>query len=307
MKKFLSLALCLIMVLSMVACADSPEGPAQTSGTPSQSKAPEQTTGAPEQTTEAPEQTTEAPEQTTEAPKDETTAAPAAPSVEFKDLPAAEQAALLALMPATLPDGSAYELACRAMCFDNGETDYYIEGNSAGSAKFVDVTEGAIYGKAIKMAAKADEKDNRAEIQVLPYGDVKAEGARGIMFYVDFSNVLPHSDATKKMCASVTMNTNDYRAKGPNGGNGDSSAIAYYYLAGSWVQTTNINACRQEIPENFAGWVYIPASTYYDGVNKTGIGETFGDIFVTNMRFYTDGYTYSADNYIIFDEIVFVK
>ena len=90
-------------------------------------------------------------------------------------------------------------------------------------------------------------------------------------------------------------------------GNGDSTAVAYYFDGVNWVQTTNVNACRQQIPENFKGWLYIPSTTFYGSDEKAGLGETFGDIFVENMRCYTDGYTYSADNYIIFDEIVFVK
>ncbi|MBR4034640.1 MAG: hypothetical protein IKJ04_07505, partial [Clostridia bacterium] len=170
-----------------------------------------------------------------------------------------------------------------------------------------DVTQGAVFGNAVRIKAINDKGDNRTEIQIIPYNDVNVSEAKGVMFYVDFSDVEPHSDPEKKMCTSVTLNTNDYRAKGPNGGNGDKSAIAYYYLAGSWVQTTNINACRQEIPQGFAGWVYIPASTYYSSPDKQGLGETFGDIIVMNMRCYTDGYTYSATDYIIFDEIVFVK
>jgi hypothetical protein len=301
-----------MMVLSFVACdkgsdattTEAPKGNDTPTEAPAGTDAP---TEAPDTTT-APE-TTKAPE-TTAAP--ETTEAPVlADPIEFDQLSAAEQAALKAVMPTTLPDLSAYEIVTRAMCFDRGEEDYFIEGNSAGSAQFVDVTGGAIFGKAIKIAAKADAKDARAEIQILPFGDMDISTAKGVMFYVDFSNVQLAADATtgefKKMCTSVTINTNKYRAKGPNNGNGDSTAVAYYYENGAWVQTTNINACRQQIPDNFAGWLYIPSTTFYGSDEGAALGETFGDIFVQNMRCYTDGYTYSADNYIIFDEIVFVK
>ncbi len=306
MKRIIALALCLIMVLSMVACGDKTEGPAETTPTPSEpTNAPDVTTGAPDVTTEAPDVTTEAPDVTTEAPDVTTEAAPAADPIEFNDLPADQQAALMSVMPAFLPDLSSYEIVTRAMSFDRGEEDYFIEGNSAGGTQYVDVTGGAVFGQAVKMAAIADSGSGRAEIQVLPLGDMDISTAKGVMFYVDFSNVLPAEG--KEMCASVTINTNSYRAKGPQGGNGDSTAVAYYYDGGAWVQTTNINACRQQIPQNFAGWLYIPSSTFYGSAEGAALGETFGDIFVMNMRCYTDGYTYSADNYIIFDEIVFVK
>ena len=305
MKRIIAIVLCLMMVLSFVAC-DKGTGETTTEA-PKGTNAPADTTKAPEaDTTAAPaDETTAAPApETTAAP--ETTEAPVlADPIEFDQLSATEQAALKAVMPITLPDLSAYEIVTRAMCFDRGEEDYFIEGNSAGSAQFVDVTDGAIFGKAIKVAAINDKGDNRTEIQILPYGDMDISTAKGVMFYVDFSNVVPAEG--KEMCTSVTINTNKYRAKGPNNGNGDSTAVAYYYENGAWVQTTNINACRQQIPQNFAGWLYIPSTTFYGSDEGAALGETFGDIFVQNMRCYTDGYTYSADNYIIFDEITFVK
>jgi hypothetical protein len=306
MKRIIAIVLCLMMVLSFVAC-DKGTGETTTEA-PKGTNAPADTTKAPaDETTQAPaDETTQAPaDETTQAPADETTQAPAAPSFEFGDLSATEQAALLAVMPATLPTGAGFEIVTRVMSFDYGTDEYLVGGNSSGSAQFVDATGGAIYGQAIKMNAINDKGDNRAEIEVTPYGDMDISTAKGVMFYVDFSNVAPAEG--KEMCTSVTINTNKYRAKGPNNGNGDSTAVAYYYDGTAWVQTTNINACRQQIPANFAGWLYIPSTTFYGSAEASALGETFGDIFVENMRCYTDGYTYSADNYIIFDEIVFVK
>lgn len=304
MKRIIALLLCLIMAVCAVACGGD-NTPAETTSAP-ETQAP--ATDAPETqapATDAPE-TTEAPVETTEAPAPETTeVVETAPSYEFSSLSAAEQAALKAVMPVSLPDYSTYEIVTRAMSFDAGADEYVIQGNSQGSAKFVGEADGAIFGQAVKLAAINDNGNNRTEIEVLPLGDVVINDAKGVMFYVDFSNV--QIDAEKPMCTSVTINTNTYRAKGPNNGNGDRSAIGYYYMAGTWFETANVNACRMEIPANFAGWVYIPATSFYDGTNKVGLGETFGDIFVMNMRCYTDGYVYSADNYIIFDEIVFIK
>ncbi len=288
MKRIIAILLCLIMAVSAVACDNGKTPAAETTKAPEQTQAP---------ATDAPVDTTEAPVETTE----EVIANP----IEFADLSAAQQAALKAVMPVSLPDYSQYEIVSRAMSFDAGVDEYVVAGNSKGSTVFVGEVEGAIFGQAVKMAAKNDSKDDRAEIEVTPIADMDISTAKGIMFYVDFSNVVVNPE--KPMCTSVTINTNTYRAKGPNGGNGDRSAIGYYYQAGTWVETANVNACRMEIPANFAGWVYIPATSFYDGTNKVGLGETFGDIFVMNMRCYTDGYVYSADNYIIFDEIVFVK
>ena len=302
MKRILAIMLCLIMAVSVVAC-NKTEGPAETTKAPEQTQAP--ATDAPVETTEAPVETTEAPVETTEAPAPETTEAVVANPIEFADLSAAQQAALKAVMPVSLPDFSQYEIVSRAMSFDAGADEYVVAGNSQGSTTFINEVEGAIFGQAVKMKAINDAGSNRAEIEVTPLADMDISTAKGVMFYVDFSNVVDNPE--KPMCTSVTINTNTYRAKGPNNGNGDGSAIGYYYIAGTWVQTSNVNACRMEIPANFAGWVYIPATSFYDGTNKVGLGETFGDIFVMNMRCYTDGYTYSADNYIIFDEIVFVK
>ena len=302
MKRIIALLLCLIMAVCAVACGGD-NTPAETTKAP-ETQAP--ATDAPE--TEAP--ATDAPE-TTEAPAPETTAAPetteavVANPIEFKDLSAAQQAALKAVMPVSLPDYSQYEIVTRIMSFDRGADDYVIQGNSQGSVKFVGEADGAIYGQATKVNAIDDGGTKRTEFTVVPLEDVVINDAKGVMFYVDFSNVAPNPE--KPMCTSVNINTNTYRAKGPNNGNGDKSAIGYYYMAGTWFETANVNACRMEIPANFAGWIYIPATSFYDGTNKVGLGETFGDIFVMNMRCYTDGYVYSADNYIIFDEITFIK
>lgn len=302
MKRILAIMLCLIMAVSVVAC-NKTEGPAETTKAPEQTQAP--ATDAPVETTEAPVETTEAPVETTEAPAPETTEAVVATPIEFADLSAAQQAALKAVMPVSLPDFSQYEIVTRLMTLDRGADDYVIQGNSQGSVKFISEVEGAIYGQGIKVNAIDDGGTKRTEFTIVPLEDVVINDAKGVMFYVDFSNV--QVDPEKPMCASVTINDNAYRAKGPNGGNGDKTGIGYYYQAGTWVETGNVNACRMEIPANFAGWIYIPSTTFYDGTNKVGLGETFGDIFVMNMRCYTDGYVYSADNYIIFDEIVFVK
>ncbi|MBQ9079702.1 MAG: hypothetical protein IJY27_01370 [Clostridia bacterium] len=320
LKNIIALALCLVLALSMVACggnADKPANDTTTAGKPDNTTTPapvdqDTTTAAPvvddttpaQDTTTAPyEGGTTDPAAADTTPAETTPVAPLAP-IDYDDLSDAEKAALKAVMPATLPDNSTYEIVSRTMCFDRGAEDYFVEGNSKGSVSFVDDLNGAVYGQAIKFAAKADSNDARGEIQVAPFEDVLTQNCKGVLFYVDFSNVIPTGEADK-MCASVTINTNDIRAQGPEKATG--SGIGYYYTGTEWVQTSNINACRMLIPDNFAGWIYIPASSFYDKNASAGVGEVFGDIFVVNMRCYTDGYVYSTDNYIIFDEITFVK
>lgn len=314
LKSIISILIVLALALTLAACGGGDTPPDTTTATPTGSKTPSgETTKAPGTdpasagTTKASAETTKAPVATTPATSE--TTAPLAPvnPIEFNDLTDAEKSALKAVMPETLPDNVKYEIQCRTMCFDRGEDDYLVEGNSKGSVTYVDEAGGAVYGKAIKFAAKADEKDARGEIQVSPFEDVVVQGAKGILFYVDFNNVAPAAEADK-LCASVTMNTNAVRSQGPTKEAG--SAVAYYYLSGAWVQTTNITSCRMQIPDNFAGWIYVPASSYYQetaGTYWDTATNTFIDIFVTNMRCYTDGYVYSADSYVIFDEITFVR
>ncbi len=311
-RSILALALALLMAFAMVAC-DNGDGNTPADTTPT---ADAGTTPAPAEddtTTPADEDTTtpapvDTPAETTPAETDpvETTPADTTPlvPVDYEDLSEDDKRALKSVMPEKLPDGADFEIASRVMCFDRGADEYFIDGNSSGGVTFVDTNGGAIYGQAVKMAAQADAGGKRAEIQVAPFEDVLTEGCKGILFYVDFSNVVPSTDVEAKMCASVTINTNDIRSFGDNT---EGTAVGYYYTGTEWIQTTNVKSCRMEIPLNFQGWMYIPASSYYDKKASARLGETFGDIFVNNMRCYTDGYTYSADQYIIFDEITFVK
>lgn len=226
-----------------------------------------------------------------------------------------EMKKLINLYPATLPDNSLIEKVARVFCGDDVPYDdtsycfYDIQGNSKDHTKIVGTDEGAIYGTAFKMQAYGANTSNRCEIQLQIWTDtceieVNPKGAKGVLFYVDFSHVASQTgDSAKPACASVTFNTNDYRSK---------NGIGYYYENGVWVETKSINACRMAIPEQFVGWIYVPATSYVntkDGdaliADEKGL---FPDFSVTNMRCYTDGYVYSdaPENYVIFDEITFV-
>ena len=303
-----AIALALCMLFSLAACNAGGNGGTSTtaagdvsSNSPEASKAPD-TTKAPE-VTDKPE--TKAPETTK---KVETTVPETDPPLAADTIPDAEMTILRLAMPQTLPDGSTFSILTRLMCCDD-EAEYSISGNSSGSTKFVDEAGGAVYGKAVCFAGKADSKDSRGEISISPNYIRDVSGAKGILFYVDFSNVKKSDNPEAKMCASVTINTNNIRAQGPDKATG--SAVSYYYADGVWTQTTNINSCRQEIPDNFKGCMYIPATSYYqtyDGQYWDSATGCFNDfVFVENMRCYTDGYTYDASSTIIFDEITFIK
>ena len=298
-----SVILAILMLFSFTACRKENGGDG-TKAPEGSSAAPANTTAGKPESSKAPAESTAKPDNTTKK-NDETTTPETDPPLAVDTISESEMTILRMAMPQKLPDNSDFSILTRMMCGDNAE-DYQVGGNSKGSLKYVDETEGAVYGKAFRFAGKADEKDSRGEIQINPQNVNMVTGARGILFYVDFSHIKPAEG--KKMCASVTINVNSIRSKGSDGQNG--SAIAWYYQDGTWTQTTNINACRLEIPDNFKGWIYVPATSFTqtDGEYWDTATERFNDkFFVENMRCYTDGYTYDADSYVIFDEITFIK
>ncbi|NLW73854.1 MAG: hypothetical protein GX057_03025 [Clostridiales bacterium] len=313
MRKFTLFLLVIVMLLAVSACNNGGSEDTTTS-------APETTTDA-SGTTKAPETTkAQSSDTTTKPPEGTTTPETTAPSVQYGEneygtLPDSELVAYKVLLPAQLPDGSPIENFVRPMCLDetfdsDGVGEHYmISGNSSPQAKFVTIQEGALYGTALNISAYGQSVDKRAEVEVMPLDPVSPVGAKGVLFWVDFSNTDIQTDTSKayKYCASVTFNKNDFRANKDNNG-----SIGYYYQNGKWVETKNINACRMELPDQFMGWVYIPATSYIRTSDKSSIADDEGRFtdfaLITNMRLYTDGYVYtdSPDKYIIFDEILFV-
>jgi len=319
MKKIVSLLLVVLMLTAaLAACGE---------------KAPaEQTTADPAGTTAAPaDDTTAAPaDDTTAAPADDTTAAPVvtteAPAEtteaeeefnfgenEYGTLDDAEKLKLLDVIPALLPDGTPIEKWVRPYCLDDVldkdgyQTHYYLDGKSSPYATLVDTDNGAVYGTAIKMNAHGQTPGgDRAEIAVHTYYDANVKGAKGILFYVDFSHTNTNNNPDKPLVASVTINTNKVRSN-----KDDNGSVGYYFRDGVWTETKNVNACRMELPDGFAGWIYVPATSYQQTSDKTPVVDEKGcfiDIPVENMRLYTDGYEYSTDGscYVIFDEILYI-
>ena len=116
---------------------------------------------------------------------------------------------------------------------------------------------------------------------------------------------------TLKGTELFTINGNSFRSNK----NGLRTAEGWYFKDGAWIKTTNVHACRMDVPDKFAGWIYVPISQYwasgktdsagtlYDA--STGLGMT--GVWVSSMCLYTEGYILTDQESITFDEILFVK
>ena len=314
-RQIISLILALLFCIgasALTSCGEkNPSGGDTTTAAPT----PAGTTAAPgtEDTTAAP-----APADTTAAPVVTTAEVTTEEEDEFDfelneygTLEADQKAKLIEKLPALLPDGTPIEDFVRPYCLDDVLdkdgflTHYYTEGNSGATVQIVTEEQGAIYGTGYRFAAYGKTAGgDRGEITAISYYEANPKGAKGVIFYVDFSHVADNPE--KPLCASVTFNNNTYRAN-----KADNGSVGYYYLDGLWVETKNVNACRMEIPANFVGWIYIPATSFVLNSDKSPAVDEQGkfiDITVNNMRCYTDGYVYGSDDttYIIFDEIIYV-
>ena len=214
-------------------------------------------------------------------------------------------AELIAKLPAKLPDNSTYDIHTRIGL--DAEADYLSISGNYQNLKFT--ADGAIFGNGLSMEVNPQDQYPRVQAFIDLLDPFAPEGVKGIMWYVDFSAAVPVSSTP--MCTSTTINVNNYRAN--HGGAG--TAKGYYYKDGAWIETTNVNACRMEIPDNFKGWVYVPLSEYWKGGSSDASGDLFdgttklglSNVIVTNIRLYTDGYEMVAGKPIIFDEVLYVK
>ena len=212
-------------------------------------------------------------------------------------------------IPAKLPNNETYTINTRVGL--ESENDYLSFGSGEGKiANIVWGTPCGIYGNglsfACSMTAGTNGTPNRAEGNLKLVDPIFPTGIKGVLWYVDFSK-MEVDTAKEGPCASVTINGNKYRSN--KNGTGAGLNIGYYLKDGEWVQTTNVNSCRMQLPQGFAGWVYVPLTSYsgegtlYDSTTGLGIeGE-----FITDMNLYTDHYVYSDTKSIVFDEILFVQ
>ncbi len=229
-----------------------------------------------------------------------TTAEPTTEEVTTAVVTTGIPAELKSLMPESLPDGKKYDAAIR-VDFSNG--DDYTQKRSSGSSVNVDFTKPGIYGTGVTLDLSAS--GTRAEIGIEPNEFViEPAGCSGIMFYVDFSNTTPNLEKDG-CCASITMQGNDNRAN-----KGTGLSVAYYFQDGQWIETQNVNACRMQLPHQFKGWVYIPASSYVKVADKSPISDENGNFIemsVFNFYLYTDYYDMTVPVAIVFDEVMWIK
>lgn len=205
-------------------------------------------------------------------------------------------------LPPTLPGGKPLELHIRIGL--DAEADMMNVNGNASNIRFGSAR--AKYGNALSFCNMPDNSGGflAPYVKLIPFNAFTPEGIGGVLWYIDFSQVEP--DPTKSgPCASIGINSN-YRSDGNSSTPG--SAVGYYYKDGEWVLTTNVNLCRMQLPEGFAGWVYVPLSSYsgagllYDA--STGIGTS--NAFITSLSIFVDHYKYSNDKPVTVDEILFV-
>ena len=219
---------------------------------------------------------------------------------------------LTSLLPTKLPDNTTPDILHR-ISFDT-EDDFLAANANATNKEFT--ATGAIYGKAFRFSSIMSREGTarRGEAYMDLLDPFSTEGIKGLLWYIDFSDVEVNPAVTTGLCTSVTFNTNGYRSKFVDGVEG--SGIGYYYKDGVWTETkANVNACRMPVPEKFKGWIYVPITSYTKGGSSTASGDLFdastkvglANVFVTNFRVYTDGYTYSDDHYVLVDELLYLK
>ena len=317
-KRFISMILAIFFCFgasALTSCGDkNPSG----TDTTTAAQTPSGTTAGPDDSTATPADTTEAPDDMTAASVDTTAEVTTEAEEEFDfglneygKLEGADKAKLLETLPALLPDGTPIETFVRPYCMDDEYdsdgylTHYYTGGNSSGTVKIRTVEEGAAFGTAFSFAGYGKTPGgDRGEVKFFSYYEANVKGAKGILFYIDFTHVEP--DSSKTLSASVTLNSGSYRTNKAN-----NESVGYYYKDGLWTETHNVTVCRMALPESFAGWIYLPATSFQQTSDKTSVADAQGrfiDISVESMYCFTDGYKYSADDsgYIIVDEIIYV-
>ena len=99
---------------------------------------------------------------------------------------------------------------------------------------------------------------------------VSLNGVSGIMFYVDYSNVVDATNITAYLRfrtpkSSITGNINELNDQYLNA---FTNCYYYDYLAGEWVVTETLSDSFIPLPDYFCGYVYIPM-TSYSGINNS--------------------------------------
>ncbi|MBO5415955.1 MAG: hypothetical protein J6A83_04930 [Clostridia bacterium] len=187
------------------------------------------------------------------------------------------------------------------------------------------VETGGANGKALKMVANG----NTAE------GNIDLGGVQdwskwdGLMVYVDMSGVIPKDGKAGKGGIGIRLTSALYdkgifawtRNGNPNANVAEIPGFeinAWYLVDGSWVKADQaaMDGERIQVPEDFAGWVYIPFTSYItiQGSEGTPEGGVYQSEFINKIMLLSGPYTFAdpADgeentSVVIVDEINLVK
>ena len=88
---------------------------------------------------------------------------------------------------------------------------------------------------------------------------------------------------------------------------------AYYYYQGEWIlcDQSSMDGERVVVPKNFAGWIYVPFSSYLTAKGSIGEPEPgiYGNFAVSQITILTGPYTVSPEgcSSVVIDEIMLIK
>jgi hypothetical protein len=191
---------------------------------------------------------------------------------------------------------------------------------TAGRCSF-EIVKSEISGNAIKLTSG----DNTAEAIIKMDKEYDFRGYDGIMFWVDLSGVVPSAnDATGigiRFWSLYTAGGSDYmwtrNTVEPIVEDEDFSIVAYYQDGAKWKATdpTIMNGERNQLPNGYKGWVYIPFTSYVSNVGPEGkpVAGLYGHDSINKYMILTGPYSIKDKNdqptnyTIIFDELQLVK
>lgn len=187
------------------------------------------------------------------------------------------------------------------------------------------VETGGVNGKALKMVANG----NTAE------GNIDLGGVQdwskwdGLMLYVDMSGVIPKADKAGKGGIGVRLFSALYdkgifawtRNGNPNANLAEIPGFvidAWYLLNNEWVKADQaaMDGERIQVPEDFAGWVYIPFTSYITTSGSEGTPEAgvYQSEFINKIMLLTGPYAFADPaegeentSVVLVDEINLVK
>ncbi|MBQ7603904.1 MAG: right-handed parallel beta-helix repeat-containing protein [Clostridia bacterium] len=278
------------------------EGNDSFSGSSSERSEPEETESSTEKDTITNQPSTSATYETDGTTRSSETTVPPGPAPE-------------PVFPPDLPGDDEYSQRT-LLSFDGDVTGDRISF-SPGRCRFELDGSGGVSGGALRLISE----DNTAEVYI-SVEETDFSPYDGLLFYADVSGVVPSkNDATGvavRLWSSKSQGGNDYIWT-----RNTAAPIvlgheikAYYYESGLWnlCDASIMNGERVQLPDGFAGWVYIPFSSYVtvrgpEGDPVSGIPDRSD---INRLMLLTGPYSAAGsggqNNYeIIFDEINLVR